>query len=124
MTQQRDLPVLACLPAKGAAAAGIHTVCQASTRSANLPPEQTLSFTADLLTYKATCILRHVQMTFANTRDKLLPRPWARDDIDRIIHRWQEQPHSKALIFVDNAGSDIILGDAAWWYRLCLSSVQ
>ncbi|KAK9798561.1 hypothetical protein WJX73_006487 [Symbiochloris irregularis] len=50
------------------------------------------------------------EMTFAKTRKGLLPRPWTRDDIDHIIHRWQEQPHSKALIFVDNAGSDIILG--------------
>lgn len=51
-------------------------------------------------------------MVFAETRDKLLPRPWAVDDLDALLQHWKAaQPYHKALLFVDNAGSDVVLGE-------------
>lgn len=50
-------------------------------------------------------------MSFAKARQDLVSRPWARDDLDAVIQRWQQQPHRRALIFVDNSGSDIVLGE-------------
>ena len=37
-------------------------------------------------------------------------RPWAVDDLDRILQQWQHRQYRKAVLFVDNAGSDVILG--------------
>ncbi|KAK9908314.1 hypothetical protein WJX75_005862 [Coccomyxa subellipsoidea] len=47
---------------------------------------------------------------FESTRTNLLPRPWAVDDLDAVLGVWQRKHYSKALIFVDNAGSDVVLG--------------
>lgn len=38
------------------------------------------------------------------------PRPWLIDDFDRLHNRWQDHPHRKAVVFVDNAGADVTLG--------------
>lgn len=47
---------------------------------------------------------------FAATRDSLLPRPWAVDDLDAFVARLAAGRHRKALLFVDNAGADVVLG--------------
>ncbi|KAI8466830.1 MAG: hypothetical protein J3K34DRAFT_432423 [Monoraphidium minutum] len=49
---------------------------------------------------------------FAATRESLLPRPWAVDDLDAFLQHMasRPRPHAKALIFVDNAGADVVLG--------------
>ena len=64
---------------------------------------------------------------FHNTRDSLLPRPWVVDDMDALINRLllnnnvkdnnnnnhsakSKAPFKKAVLFIDNSGSDIILG--------------
>lgn len=39
-----------------------------------------------------------------------MPRPWAIDDFDKVLQLLVDQRHKKALVFVDNAGSDVILG--------------
>ena len=39
-----------------------------------------------------------------------MDRPWAVDDLDQVLQCWQRKRYCKALLFVDNAGSDIILG--------------
>jgi type II pantothenate kinase len=48
---------------------------------------------------------------FYTVRNNLAPRPWLIDDYDalsrRLLNAWR---HRKALFFVDNAGSDFILG--------------
>jgi hypothetical protein len=55
---------------------------------------------------------RPEQAAFESTRAGLLPRPWAVDDLDRLLDIWERKRYHKALIFVDNAGSDIVLGEA------------
>ena len=51
-----------------------------------------------------------MQAAFESTRTNLLPRPWAVDDLDAVLGVWQRKHYSKALLFVDNAGSDVVLG--------------
>lgn len=54
-----------------------------------------------------------MQATFEKTRANLLHRPWAIDDLDKILERLSSpRPYKKAVLFVDNAGSDIVLGKA------------
>eukprot|EP00200_Dunaliella_tertiolecta_P011228 CAMPEP_0202392064 /NCGR_PEP_ID=MMETSP1127-20130417/92173_1 /ASSEMBLY_ACC=CAM_ASM_000462 /TAXON_ID=3047 /ORGANISM="Dunaliella tertiolecta, Strain CCMP1320" /LENGTH=365 /DNA_ID=CAMNT_0048994543 /DNA_START=1275 /DNA_END=2372 /DNA_ORIENTATION=+ len=52
--------------------------------------------------------------SFVNTRTKLLPRPWVIDDLDASVQRLTSAStkgqYKKAMLFVDNAGSDVILG--------------
>jgi damage-control phosphatase, subfamily II, stand-alone protein len=48
---------------------------------------------------------------FHHTRQSLSPRPWQIDDLDRFADRIAAGPtHRKAVFFVDNAGSDFLLG--------------
>lgn len=47
---------------------------------------------------------------FGSTRDGLLPRPWAVDDMDVLLARMASRCHAKAILFVDNAGADVVLG--------------
>ena len=56
------------------------------------------------------CILQMLQATFEATREALVARPWAVDHLDAILKRWRGAPHAKAIVFVDNAGSDFVLG--------------
>ena len=60
--------------------------------------------TADLFTNGAS-------VDFHGVRAKLAPRPWLVDDLDRWVQRVTTgTPHRCALLFVDNAGPDIVLG--------------
>lgn len=48
---------------------------------------------------------------FPMARQKLQPRPWRFDDLDAWVQRiTQGQPYRAAVLFVDNAGPDILLG--------------
>jgi uncharacterized protein with ATP-grasp and redox domains len=48
---------------------------------------------------------------FHATRKRLPPRPWLVDCMDDVLARFgAEAPHRKAIVFVDNAGSDVVLG--------------
>jgi type II pantothenate kinase len=48
---------------------------------------------------------------FFATRERLPRRPWLVDDFDVLAKRMLEgPPHRKAVFFVDNAGSDFMLG--------------
>jgi type II pantothenate kinase len=48
---------------------------------------------------------------FFATRSKLAKRPWLIDDYDALAKRLLKGPvHRKAVFFVDNAGSDFLLG--------------
>lgn len=50
-------------------------------------------------------------MIFTETRGNLVERPWAIDDFDAVVERLSvPQPYKKVVIFVDNAGSDVVLG--------------
>lgn len=46
---------------------------------------------------------------FHDVRNRLRPRPWLVDDLDAFRLRF-DRGVSRALVFVDNAGSDIVLG--------------
>ena len=49
--------------------------------------------------------------SFQQTRGGLVARPWAVDDLDAALAALtRPQPHAHAVIFVDNAGSDVVLG--------------
>jgi len=51
------------------------------------------------------------KLDFYSTRNKLKPRPWHVDDLDLWLDRWSNHPpHRSAVLFVDNAGFDIVLG--------------
>jgi type II pantothenate kinase len=48
---------------------------------------------------------------FFATRENLPPRPWLIDDYDALAERLLRGPaHRKAVFFIDNAGSDFLLG--------------
>lgn len=46
---------------------------------------------------------------FKLTREEVDPRPWVVDDFDRFAERWAVG-WRKAVVFVDNAGADVVLG--------------
>ena len=54
----------------------------------------------------------YMQASFEKTRETLLPRTWAIDNLDTIIDRLTSHRYRKAVLFVDNAGSDVILGES------------
>ncbi len=41
---------------------------------------------------------------------RLSPRPWLIDDLTPLLARHQRGAHERALLFVDNAGCDVVLG--------------
>jgi len=47
---------------------------------------------------------------FFATRGMLSPRPWLIDDYDSLAACLLEKPHRRAVFFIDNAGSDFLLG--------------
>lgn len=47
---------------------------------------------------------------FHDTLRELPPRPWFEDDVDAWAVQWAREPYRHVLWFVDNAGSDIVLG--------------
>ena len=47
---------------------------------------------------------------FHDVRHRLKPRPWRCDDLDAWLDRLEGEPHERALVFIDNAGPDIVLG--------------
>jgi type II pantothenate kinase len=48
---------------------------------------------------------------FFAVRSSIMPRPWLIDDYDRLSDRLLHGPrHRKAIFFIDNAGSDFVLG--------------
>lgn len=49
------------------------------------------------------------QLDFRAVRAKVKDRPWLFDGLDAMKPRW-EAGYRKAVVFVDNAGSDIVLG--------------
>lgn len=50
-------------------------------------------------------------LSFLQTRQSLPQRPWLVDDFDDLAARLLNGPaHTKAVIFVDNAGADFVLG--------------
>lgn len=69
-----------------------------------------------------------MQAAFSDTRAQLLEHPWAVDDLDPLLDRWTSKRYRKALLFVDNAGSDVVLGGAmptAWLQiPVCLQGRQ
>ena len=53
----------------------------------------------------------HDSPDFFATRQRIKPRPWLIDDYDALADRLLCDPHHrKAVFFIDNAGSDFILG--------------
>ncbi|MCO5574224.1 hypothetical protein L7F22_028006 [Adiantum nelumboides] len=49
-------------------------------------------------------------MSFLGSYEKLLPRPWVIDDLEQFKLRWLRKTWKEVVIFVDNAGSDVVLG--------------
>lgn len=47
---------------------------------------------------------------FAAVRDRLKPRPWRYDALDVWSKRVRSRPYQAAVLFVDNAGPDVLLG--------------
>lgn len=66
--------------------------------------------TFDLGVAKLAELFASNSMSFVNSYEKLLPRPWVIDDLEQFRLRWLRKSWKKAIIFVDNAGSDVILG--------------
>ena len=62
---------------------------------------------------RSSDVLAHIllQGGFEKTRVSLVERPWAIDDLDAVLERWKQKPHHKAMLFVDNAGTDVVLGE-------------
>jgi len=47
---------------------------------------------------------------FEGTKERLQPRPWLIDDATAFAYKWNNHTYRKAIIFVDNAGADVVLG--------------
>ncbi len=58
-----------------------------------------------------SCIFVQDGISFHKTRDNLLPRPWCVDHLDALLDRLASKRYRRAVLFVDNSGADIILGD-------------
>jgi len=52
------------------------------------------------------------QSSFLETRESLIGLPCAIDDVPRTIDRLARHRYRKAMLFVDNAGPDCVLGEA------------
>lgn len=50
-------------------------------------------------------------VSFHDTLDRLLPRPWVVDCLDALLDRLTSHTYRKAVLFVDNSGADVILGE-------------
>lgn len=50
------------------------------------------------------------QMDFHSVRERLPERPWRVDDFDALAARWADRRYQKAVMFIDNAGADFVLG--------------
>ncbi len=51
------------------------------------------------------------KISFLHTRDSIPPRPWLVDGFDAAAQRILHGPaHRKAIVFIDNAGGDFVLG--------------
>lgn len=48
--------------------------------------------------------------SFAHALAELKPRPWFVDRVDDWIERWARRPYAHVAFFVDNSGSDFVLG--------------
>ncbi len=64
----------------------------------------------DLGATQTQAMFKDRTVDFHDTREKLKPRPWLVDDLDRWFVRLDGPPHRAAALFVDNAGPDIVLG--------------
>ena len=51
-----------------------------------------------------------LQTSFLSTRNSLASRKCAVDDLAATTQRLCQHHYKKALLFVDNAGSDVVLG--------------
>jgi len=75
----------------------------------------------------ATMHTAHESPDFLDTLDNIRPRPWACDDFDRLAQDLPMAPPPKwtrAVVFIDNAGSDFILGVMPFVRELALEGVQ
>lgn len=57
-----------------------------------------------------TDILETSNFGFLEAKNTIQKRPWFKDDLDNWIKNVQDKPYKKAVIFVDNAGVDFVLG--------------
>ncbi len=65
----------------------------------------------DLGAVKTIELFKDGEVDFHHTLGKLKPRPWFVDHLDAWCDRWQNGPtHQCAVMFVDNAGPDVLLG--------------
>lgn len=64
----------------------------------------------DLGCETTTALYESGSIGFHSTRDKHTRRPWLVDGFDPLVGRALADPHRKAVAFVDNAGSDVVLG--------------
>lgn len=56
---------------------------------------------------------------FLATRGSLKPRPWRIDEFDAFAARQLDRPYEKVVFFVDNAGSDFVLGAVPMMRLFC-----
>lgn len=65
----------------------------------------------DLNAAGAAELFKNGELDFRATLSKLKPRPWVVDHLDTWVQRLHQGPrYRQALLFLDNAGSDAILG--------------
>lgn len=60
----------------------------------------------------------------SHAMDTIEKRPWFHDDLDIWIKRLEKQPYKLAVIFVDNAGVDFILGILPMVRELLLNNTR
>lgn len=63
----------------------------------------------DLGSHATAARFEHGELAFELVRERLRPRPWLVDDFERVRARY-ERGIGCAFVFVDNAGSDVVLG--------------
>lgn len=63
------------------------------------------------------------EVSFESAAGRLPSRPWHIDDLDRFIADWQRGSWKKAVVFVDNAGTDIVLGMVPLIRELCRAGI-
>jgi type II pantothenate kinase len=64
----------------------------------------------DLGAVKTAALFQNGSVKFADVLARLKPRPWLVDDLDLFHARLARGSYRRAVVFVDNAGPDILLG--------------
>lgn len=67
-------------------------------------------YSSFLIDFVEFLLVKDGGVDFHQVRSRLRPRPWVIDDVDVLLDKLRPGSYGKMIVFVDNSGSDVILG--------------